>query len=86
MSDNERNEFPVQIKSGYAREGSANRAVVMAAYEVYSEVFGSQAALITGDCRGGFATGELVAFLYARAFPRNEWSKRVDEAMKGLDV
>jgi hypothetical protein len=58
----------------------------MAAYEVYSAVCGPQPALIEGECRGGFGVGEIVAFLYARAFPRAEWRKRVAEASDGLEV
>ena len=59
--------------------------IVEAAYEVYCEVFGAQSAMMTGECRGGFGVGELIAFLYARSFPKNEWSKRVDEALTGME-
>lgn len=59
------------------------KVVTMAAYEVYCAVYGSQEALITGDCRGGFGEGELIALLYARAFPRTEWRQRVYEAFNG---
>lgn len=65
--------------------GKLNTHVTMRAYEVYSRVYGPQEALITGRCRGGFGTGELIAFLYARSFPENEWRERVDEAMKGME-
>lgn len=56
--------------------------VALAAYEVYAHVYGQQPAMIdvAKGCRGGFAVGELIAFLYARSFPRSEWSTRVDEA------
>lgn len=40
---------------------------------------------MTGDCRGGFGKGELIAFLYARSFPENEWNLRVDEALRGME-
>lgn len=56
----------------------------MAAYEVYCELYGKQEAMVTGNCRSGFGAGELVAFLYARSFPRSEWRKRVDEAFDGM--
>ncbi len=65
--------------------GRLSKAVTLAAYEVYREVFGPQPAMITGHCRGGFSTGELIAFLYARAFPRQEWRARVDEAFRGME-
>lgn len=74
---------PVQtITSG--RGGRAPQVVTRLAYEVYCHVYSPQEALVTGGCRGGFGTGELVAFLYARSFPRKEWRDRVDEAMKGM--
>lgn len=57
----------------------------MAAYEVYTAVYGAQEAMITGGCRGGFSTGELIAFLYARAFPKSEWRHRVEEALIGSE-
>jgi hypothetical protein len=56
----------------------------MMAYEVYCEVFRPQPALIEGRCRGGFGVGELVAFLYARNFPKKEWRTRFDEAIEGI--
>lgn len=65
--------------------GKITSDVTMMAYEVYSHVYGPQEALITGDCRGGFSTGELIAFLYARSFPRDYWRQKVDEALQGMD-
>jgi hypothetical protein len=59
--------------------------VTLRAYEVYCYVYGEQPALVDlagRNCRGGFGVGELVAFLYARSFPKEEWRKRVDEAFK----
>lgn len=64
--------------------GRINKVVTLKAYEVYSHVFGEQEALITGNCRGGFSTGELVAFLYASSFPKSEWRFRVDEAFEEM--
>ncbi len=58
--------------------------VTLRAYEVYKALYGPQEALITGECRGGFGVGELVAFLYARSFPREEWRQRADEAFKNM--
>ena len=83
--------FPIQVDTiKYNKKpGRAPEAVYMRAYEVYCAVYGEQAALIDlegRDCRGGFSTGELVAFLYARSFPQNEWRARVDEAFQGLNV
>src|SRR5580692_10535392 len=58
---------PVQARdrNGFRRDGARCPTVVtLAAYEVYSEVYAPQPALVTGHCRGGFGMGELVAFLY----------------------
>lgn len=63
--------------------------VTQRAYEVYCQLYGEQPALMDlagSGCRGGFGVGELIAFLYARSFPRNEWRARVDEAFKGMKV
>lgn len=75
---------PVQANRHRERTARVPKVVTMAAYEVYSKVFGTQEDLVTGDCRGGFGTGELVAFLYARAFPSNEWNDRFNEAVRGM--
>ena len=74
---------PVQTRRSYG-QARCPQVVTVAAYEVYFKIFGPQPALVTGDCRGGFSTGELIAFLYARSFPRSEWKKRVDEALAGI--
>lgn len=73
---------PIQLGS-YCRCGSGKvpDSVYMQAYEVYEALYGEQKAIIEGDCRGGFGVEELVAFLYAAKFPRNEWRKRVDEVI-----
>lgn len=65
--------------------GRCPQVVTMRAYEVYCEVFRPQDALVTGNCRGGFGTGELIAFLYAHSFPKAEWRVRVDEALTGME-
>lgn len=64
--------------------GRVTSAVTLRAYEVYEHVYGEQKALIENGCRGGFGTGELIAFLYARSFSKEEWKARVDEAFKGM--
>ena len=79
--------MPIQGGNRYGRDrGQVREEVYMRAYEVYRAVYGEQKALIEGECRGGFGKGELVAFLYAHSFPREEWSKRVDEAFDGIEV
>jgi hypothetical protein len=60
--------------------------VTMRAYEVYCELYGEQPAMVTGGCRGGFGVGEIVAFLYARSFPKAEWRTRFEEALRGLSL
>ena len=75
---------PVQSTANPRKASSIDDAIHMAAYEVYSHVYGQQQALIQGNCRGGFSPGELVAFLYARSFPKAEWKQRVEEALDGI--
>ena len=65
--------------------GKCPQAVTMRAYEVYYSVYGKQETMVTGNCRGGFSTGELIAFLYARSFPKEEWDLRVNEAFRGSE-
>jgi hypothetical protein len=64
--------------------GRCPTAVTLRAYEVYCHVYSPQPAMITGNCRFGFGCGELIAFLYARSFPKAEWRARVDEAFAGM--
>ena len=72
------------VQTGH-RGGKAPQLVTMRAYEVYCHVYAPQEAMVTGSCRGGFSAGELVAFLYAHSFPRDEWRMRVDQAFKGME-
>jgi hypothetical protein len=75
---------PVQ-RSTSPYKGRVPKVVTMQAYEVYCHVFSPQEALVTGECRGGFGVGELVAFLYARSFPKEEWRSRFNEAINGIE-
>jgi len=75
---------PVQRSRCLDRERSVcPQVVTMKAYEVYCSINSPQEALITGDCRGGFGIGELIALLYARSFPEKEWKTRFHEALAG---
>ena len=77
---------PVQMPYRRADKPVAPKVVTMAAYEIYCHLYGPQEALVTGWCRGGLSAGELIAFLYARSFPKAEWRARVDEAFRGMDL
>ena len=68
------------------RTGKAPQVVTMRAYEVYRHLHGEQEAMVTGWYRGGFSTGELIAFLYAYGFPKAEWSDRCREAFGGMEL
>lgn len=72
------------VQAAKHSRGYAPQVVTLRAYEVYCHVYGPQEAMVTGGCRGGFSTGELMAFLYAHSFPKNEWRARVDEAIIGM--
>ena len=76
---------PVQRSNALPRDAAvAPKAVTMKAYEVYCHLYGPQDALVTGHCRGGFHTHELIAFLYAGCFPKSEWRARAEEASLGM--
>lgn len=71
------------VQAAKHSRGWAPTTVTLRAYEVYCDLFGKQEALVTGGCRGGFSTGELIAFLYAHSFPKAEWKSRFHEAIRG---
>ena len=84
---------PVQVprRTVYGGRSKARMptAVTLRAYEVYCHLYGPQEAMIDDEgkgCRGGFGVGEIVAFLYARSFPKEEWERRVQEAFRGMDL
>lgn len=81
---------PVQTNCKHKYGGATMPKVVcLRAYEVYKHIHGPQEALIDKEgrgCRGGFGVGELIAFLYAYGFPKNEWRDRANEAFKGMDL
>ena len=80
-------QFPIQGGGKWGMgEGTVRREVYMRAYEVYKHCHGEQKAMIEGTCRGGFDKGEIVAFLYAHSFPKEEWRDRVDEALHGISL
>lgn len=78
-------DIPVHpVQKSYTRETAyCPQTVTLRAYEVYKELHGEQKALITNNCRGGFSSGELIAFLYAHSFSKSEWRARADEAFTG---
>lgn len=79
---------PVQI-GDLGRYPNVPEAVALRAYEVYCEVHRPQPAMIDlegRDCRGGFGAGELIAFLYARSFPKAEWKQRTEEALRHKEL
>jgi hypothetical protein len=82
MSETEIAVHPVQTRQQRG-SGQCPQTVTMRAYEVYCHVHSPQEAMVTGSCRGGFSTGELIAFLYAHSFPKEEWRARVDQAFRG---
>ncbi|RWB40455.1 MAG: hypothetical protein EOQ44_25270 [Mesorhizobium sp.] len=78
-------QHPIQTHTRH-RSGKAPQAVTLKAYEIYRHIYGEQKALIEGGCRGGFSTGELIAFLYASSFPKSEWAARAQQAFRGLEI
>lgn len=87
MSDNDTIEVhPVQNRPHPHERQQAPTALTLRAYEVYCHVFRPQEAMVAGDCRGGFSVGDLLALLYARSFPKEEWRDRFQEARRGMTV
>ena len=87
MSETER-QFPIQ-SSMERGQHTVPESVYMSAYEVYCHVWAPQEALIDlegRNCRGGWSMGDLVAYLYARQFPKEEWKDRCNEAWKGMKL
>ena len=86
MTEGVRETAPVQThhaRFGRDDSGKIPWDVHVRAYEVYCHVFSPQRALVEDGCRGGFGMKELVAFLYAYGFPKEEWRRRVDECFNG---
>lgn len=84
MADKEVLTHPVQLNGKHG--GRVGTAVTLRAYEVYVHIYNPQEALITGDCRGGFSAGELIAYLYAHSFPQAEWRDRATEAFNRMEL
>jgi hypothetical protein len=83
MLTNPKQTMPVQTRD--RKGGRIDTYVYLSAYEVYCHIYGPQKALIEGTCRGGLSTCELIAYLYARSFPREEWAKKVDEVFNNQE-
>ncbi len=76
---------PVQNHKTQRGQSRCPIVVTLKAYEVYCHIWTPQKALVTGECRGGFGVGELIAYLYAANFPKEEWSERFNEAHNGME-
>jgi hypothetical protein len=90
MSDPERGRSlhlsPMQIERRTEGRGWISPSVTKRAYEVYSHLYGGEQTHQRLHERGGFGAGELIAFLYARSFPKDEWRVRSDEAFHGMKL
>lgn len=64
--------------------GRVRKEIAERAYEVYGK-FHHQ-SFETLYQRGGFAASELIALLYARTFPENEWGARMSEAYDKMNI
>ena len=77
---------PYQARQGVRGVGTIPWDMHMKAYEVYSYIASPQKAMIEGGCRGGFGTLELLAFLYARSFPKDQWEAKVKESFRDFRI
>jgi len=77
---------PIQVSRGYGQPRATLRSeITEMAFEVYTHLYRGQTLERLNE-RGGFGIGEVVAFLYARQFPKSEWSARADEAFEGMNT
>jgi predicted signal transduction protein with EAL and GGDEF domain len=81
---NEIEVHPVQNHHKPHQKNVVPKVLSMRAYEVYCHIYGKQEAMVTDGCRGGFGVSELLCFLYARSFPKEEWRARAEEASRGM--
>jgi len=80
------NSHPVQTNQiDRKKKSTVGDGISLRAYDVYKALYGEQKALITKECRGGFSTSELIALLYARTFPKEEWRSREKEAFANME-
>jgi hypothetical protein len=76
--------FPMQQDTPRREVRTIAEQMHRRAYEVYSACNSPQESLLDPTtCRGGFGSGELIAYLYAYPFPRSEWKARVNEVFAG---
>lgn len=75
---------PIQCRDH--KPGRVSAAVTARAYEVYAHLFGQQQLIADLNSRGGFGSAEMVALLYARSWPREEWSARFTEGLQGSSL
>lgn len=80
---------PVQCHYRHGMACQLRSEVTLRAYEVYCHIYGAQPAMVDlagRGCRGGFGIGELIGFLYAHSFPKEEWRIRFEEALHGANL
>lgn len=77
-----------EVVVGRGGTGYVPKEVDDAAREVFQSVHSLDAAETKAvlGFRGGLAIGELVACLYARAFPASEWRTRYIDSLRHMSV
>ena len=68
------------------RSGTLNSEVTARAYEVYEHLYGGRQTLARLNERGGLSVGEVIALLYARTYPKEEWRDRESLAFKLMEL
>lgn len=74
---------PVRVHLHSHHGPQVSKEITDRAWEVYGSMHGSQTNAVIAE-RGGFGITELIAFLYARTFPEDQWRERSDEAFRGI--
>ena len=78
------------VQNNYKGSNRIPKEITLRAYEVYCHLYGKQDAMIDDEgrgCRGGFdVISEIIPFLYARSFPKEQWEEIVDRVTSGLEL
>ena len=74
---------PMRSDRADRKAGRLPLSVAKHAYEVYTYIYPGQTFARLHE-RGGFGVGEVIAFLYARQFPQQQWRVLVDGAFRGM--
>jgi hypothetical protein len=77
---------PVHMPDNLTLGRFVSAALTERAFEIHVFMHGSEPSLKSINRRGGLSYPQLIAYLYAYGFPREECFDRVQEALNGVVV